>query len=114
MFSPGSFVFWDAGYSEAYPEQPFQPAALVIIRIISVHDDIVCADLGHKSMEAENPLQRRIKFLNLPAITFVGQSEEHLVLKPDGTNAFAVGDFFWNAHSHLPYLRPVRTSPCGG
>jgi len=57
--------------------------------------------LGHKSVAAENPLQRRIKVLNTPAFTFVGQSEEHLVLKTDGTNAFAVGDVLYGMPIHI-------------
>jgi D-serine deaminase-like pyridoxal phosphate-dependent protein len=99
--SPGTFVFWDAGYNETYPEQPFQPAALVISRIISVHDDFVCTDLGHKSVAAENPLQRRIKFINAPEFTAVSQSEEHLVLKTTGTYSFAVGDVLYGMPIHI-------------
>ena len=33
--SPGTFIYWDAGYQQGLTEQPFLPAALVISRIIS-------------------------------------------------------------------------------
>jgi D-serine deaminase-like pyridoxal phosphate-dependent protein len=32
--SPGTFVFWDKGYSNAYPEMDFKPAAIVLTRVI--------------------------------------------------------------------------------
>src|SRR3712207_8272294 len=36
--SPGTFIFWDYGYSTTLPEQPFQFAALVATRVISKID----------------------------------------------------------------------------
>ena len=41
-------------------------------------------DLGHKAIAAENPIDKRVNFLNLDQYSFVSQSEEHLVL--DGWN----------------------------
>ena len=100
--SPGTFVFWDAGYSEAYPEQPFEPAALVISRVISILEEgRICTDLGHKSVAAENPLQRRVRFLNGPSFTFIGQSEEHLVLQTDGNHSLQVGDVLYGMPVHI-------------
>ena len=34
--SPGTFVYWDAGYASVLPEQPFNFAALVVTRVISL------------------------------------------------------------------------------
>jgi D-serine deaminase-like pyridoxal phosphate-dependent protein len=100
--SPGTFVFWDAGYSEAYPEQPFQPAALAISRIISIgNNGHLCTDLGHKSVAAENPLSRRVRFINASDFTFVGQSEEHLVVENKGGQSFAVGDVLYGMPLHI-------------
>ncbi len=49
--SPGTFVFWDKGNSEHLPEQPFEWAALLICRVISIPaSDKICVDLGHKSV----------------------------------------------------------------
>jgi|SRR5699024_5921921 len=80
--SPGTNILWDAGYANLLPEQDFNWAAVLLTRIISKpKKGIITTDLGHKSVAAENPLHKRISFLNLPDCTFVGQSEEHLVLK---------------------------------
>ncbi|KAA6311877.1 D-threonine aldolase, partial [termite gut metagenome] len=57
--SPGTFVFWDWGYRHLLPDLPFQYAALVVSRVISVIDKHrICLDLGHKSIASENPLPR--------------------------------------------------------
>jgi D-serine deaminase-like pyridoxal phosphate-dependent protein len=49
--SPGTFVYWDKGYGDAFPDQPFLPAALVVTRVISLRGDTrLCLDLGHKSI----------------------------------------------------------------
>ena len=49
--SPGTFVFWDWGYGNAYPDMPFKVAALLITRVISVLDEHhVCVDLGYKAV----------------------------------------------------------------
>ncbi|MEO8112348.1 MAG: alanine racemase, partial [Ginsengibacter sp.] len=48
--SPGTFVYWDKGYSDSFTEQHFLPAALVITRVISLPAKRkLCLDLGHKS-----------------------------------------------------------------
>jgi hypothetical protein len=82
QYSPGTFVFWDWGYKHLVPDEPFEYAALVITRIISIIDEkTICVDLGHKSVAAENPLPR-VHFLNAPDATPISQSEEHLVMNP--------------------------------
>ena len=76
--SPGTFVFWDMGYEAAFPDLPFEPAALVITRVIDVLDNGTCTlDLGTKSVASEMPFPR-VKFLNYPDLRAVFQSEEHL------------------------------------
>ncbi|MEO5889059.1 MAG: D-TA family PLP-dependent enzyme, partial [Ferruginibacter sp.] len=63
--SPGTFVFWDYGYKNNFPDEPFDYAALVITRVISVIDEFtITTDLGHKSVAAESPLPR-VFFLNI-------------------------------------------------
>src|SRR4026207_1373146 len=63
--SPGTFVYWDKGYSDLCPEQAFLPAAVLVTRIISLpSSNKICTDLGHKSVGAENEITRRISFLN--------------------------------------------------
>lgn len=99
--SPGTFIFWDAGYAANLPEQPFKWAALVISRVISVIDEQhICVDLGHKSVAAENP-QPRVQFLNAPAAEPVSQSEEHLVLKVADAAQYPVGTVLYGVPKHI-------------
>jgi len=99
--SPGTFVFTDWGYKHILPDEPFDYAALVVSRVISIVDDqTICTDLGHKSVAAENPLPR-VHFLNAPLAMPVGQSEEHLVLKVDDASKFQVGDVLYGVPVHI-------------
>ncbi|HWJ27376.1 MAG TPA: hypothetical protein VNS32_12600, partial [Flavisolibacter sp.] len=100
--SPGTFVYWDASYHQSLSEQHFLPAALVISRVISKPgDNLLCLDLGHKSIAAENPLGKRVKFINSPELEFVGQSEEHLVVKYSDDHAFMIGDVLYGMPMHV-------------
>jgi len=99
--SPGTFVFWDWGYKYMLRDMPFEYAALVISRVISVIDEYhICIDLGHKSVAAENPLPR-IHFLNVPDAEPVSQSEEHLVLKVSDSSEYHTGDVFYGVPLHI-------------
>lgn len=99
--SPGTFVYWDWGYKHQLPDEPFEYAALVFTRVISIVDEhTITTDLGHKSVAAENPLPR-VHFLNAPEATPVAQSEEHLVLKVADSNQFNVGDELYGVPVHI-------------
>ena len=101
QYSPGTFVFWDWGYKHLVPDEPFEYAALVITRIISIIDEqTICTDLGHKSIAAENPLPR-VHFLNAKDAVPVGQSEEHLVVKVSDSAAWRVGDVWYGVPVHI-------------
>jgi D-serine deaminase-like pyridoxal phosphate-dependent protein len=101
--SPGTFVYWDKGYADGFPDQPFQPAALVVARVISQRSDTrLCLDLGHKSIAPENELARRVFFLNGPELKAVGQSEEHLVVETGAAgHDYHIGDFFYGIPYHV-------------
>lgn len=99
--SPGTFVFWDWGYSQLLPEHPFVSAALVLSRVISrIDEETICVDLGHKSIAAEQPFPR-VHFLNAPDARPISQSEEHLVLKVDRGSQYSVGDLFYGMPIHV-------------
>lgn len=99
--SPGTFIFWDWGYKTALPEQPFVFAALVITRVISIVDNqLLCLDLGHKAIAAENPLPR-VYFLNVPDAQPVSQSEEHLVVNVPDSSLYQIGDVFYGISVHI-------------
>jgi D-serine deaminase-like pyridoxal phosphate-dependent protein len=101
QFSPGTFVFWDWGYKHQVPDEPFDYAALVITRVVSILDEqTICTDLGHKSVAAENPLPR-VHFLNAIDAIPTGQSEEHLVLKVPDAAVYAPGDVLYGVPVHI-------------
>lgn len=100
--SPGTFIYWDKGYQDAYPDQHFLPAALVIARVISLPGETtLCLDLGHKSVAAENDLQHRVYFLNAPELDFIGQSEEHLVVDAGIGHSWKIGDILFGLPMHI-------------
>eukprot|EP01037_Dinobryon_pediforme_P007131 gene7131-7198_t len=100
--SPGTFIYWDRGYQINLSEQPFLTAALVVSRIISLPDESkVCFDVGHKSIGAENELNKRIYFLNGPELRLISQSEEHLVADAGAGHGLKVGDVFYGLPHHV-------------
>lgn len=99
--SPGTFVFWDKNYAENLPEQPFDWAAILICRVISViSSTLICVDLGYKSVASENPLPR-VYFLNAAESEPVAHSEEHLVLKVPDSAHFHPGDVLYGVPWHI-------------
>jgi D-serine deaminase-like pyridoxal phosphate-dependent protein len=100
--SPGTFIYWDKGYTDLCPEQNFLTAALVIARVISLPSETtLCLDLGHKSVAAENEITKRVYFLNAPELKAVGQSEEHLVVEAGAAHRYKVGDVLYGLPIHI-------------
>lgn len=100
--SPGTFIYWDKGYSQALKEQKFLCAALVVTRVISFPSfNKICLDLGHKSIASENELYKRVHFLNAPDLQFVSQSEEHLVVAAAKDHHYKIGDVLYGIPYHI-------------
>ena len=100
--SPGTCVFWDWGYDKKLTEQNFEYAALLVTRIISKPTEgIITVDLGHKSVAAENPIDKRVKFLNLDYYELLSQSEEHGVIKVKDWDKHKVGDVLYGIPYHI-------------
>lgn len=103
--SPGTCVLWDWGYEAILPEQHYEYAALVLTRIISKpHQNLISVDMGHKAVAAENPIEKRIRFLNLPEYEVVSQSEEHSVIRITDNaawNHLRVGDALYGVPYHV-------------
>ncbi|NAS30726.1 D-TA family PLP-dependent enzyme [Flavobacteriaceae bacterium R38] len=100
--SPGTCLLWDWGYDEKLTEQEFKFAALLITRVISKPTEgIVTIDLGHKSVASENPIDKRVKFLNLDRYQLISQSEEHGVLQVDNWEEIRVGDVLYGIPYHI-------------
>lgn len=100
--SPGTFVYWDKGYTDLCPEQKFQTAAVLITRVISLPAaGKICLDLGHKSVAAENEITKRVYFLNAPELKAVSQSEEHLVVEAGEGHHYKTGDILYGLPYHI-------------
>ena len=61
---------------------------------------MLCVDLGHKSIAAENPFPR-VHFINLPDAKQISQSEEHLVLEVGDNSKFQLGDVLYGVPIHI-------------
>jgi D-serine deaminase-like pyridoxal phosphate-dependent protein len=100
--SPGTFIYWDKGYTDLCPEQKFLPAVVLVTRVISLPSpNRICLDLGHKSVSAENEISRRVFFLNAEGLKPVGQSEEHLVLETTEGHRYKTGDVLYGLPFHV-------------
>ena len=121
--SPGTTVLWDASYGTDLPDMPFLPSAMLLARVVSKPGgQRVCVDLGHKAVASENPHPRVMlinpvsagtpatgaigessRALGLPLLeaTFVGHSEEHLVLETPDAARLHVGDVLYGMPWHV-------------
>ncbi|MEO9591174.1 D-TA family PLP-dependent enzyme [Rhodopirellula bahusiensis] len=98
----GTTVLWDAGQPTFSPAMPFEPAALVMTRVISRPTEFdVCLDLGHKAVASEMPLPR-VKWLNFDADhEVVGHNEEHMVLRMTRPSPLRCGDVLYGIPVHI-------------
>lgn len=100
--SPGTFIFFDAGYAELYPENSLQQAVYLVSRIVSKPTKTsLCLDLGHKSVAAENPIHNRIRFIDSRILSLVSQSEEHGIVQVENSDEFNIGDIILGIPYHV-------------
>lgn len=100
--SPGTFILWDKGYMDTIPEQKFNPAAVLLTRVISTPDQTkLCLDLGYKSVASEQPLSQRVHFLNADHLSVISQSEEHLVVEAGEGHHWKIGDLLYALPIHI-------------
>lgn len=99
--SPGTPLLWDTGYGDNYKDLEFIPAAVLLTRIISKPGkDLLCLDLGHKSVASEMSLPR-VEFLGNHKFQQVSQSEEHLVLKCPNSDSYHIGQPLYAVPIHI-------------
>jgi D-serine deaminase-like pyridoxal phosphate-dependent protein len=99
--SPGTCVFWDAGYESKCPDMDFLNAALVLTRVVSKPGgNRLCLDLGHKAIASENP-HPRVVLLNLPDAKAVSHSEEHLVVEAERAGEIELGACLYGVPWHV-------------
>ncbi len=89
--SPGTTVLWDAGYGGRFPDLPFEPAAVLLTRVVSkLSPGRFTLDLGHKAVAAD-PAPPRVLIPECPEATFPSHSEEHLVVECPHADSFRIG-----------------------
>tara|TARA_R110002167_G_scaffold233264_5_gene438510 strand:+ start:1190 stop:2302 length:1113 start_codon:yes stop_codon:yes gene_type:complete len=99
--SPGTTLLWDAKYDALFPDMNIEVAAVLLTRIISKPaPQILCFDLGHKSIAPEMDFPR-VQLLGLEDAEQIGQSEEHLVVRSKRADTFEVGDVFYAIPMHI-------------
>ena len=99
--SPGTTLLWDQGYTESFPDIPFDVAATVATRIISkpgTHK--LCLDLGHKAVASEMKTAS-VFFPQLPDACIEVHSEEHLVIKTNQAENWNIGDIIFGFPWHI-------------
>jgi len=119
--SPGTPLLWDAGYARNYTDLNFQNAAVLHTKIISKPDEnLLCFDLGHKSVASEMKLPR-VRFLGDHNFEQISQSEEHLVVKCLESHRYKVGDSCYALPIHIcptvskyPHVLTVRDHKISG
>jgi D-serine deaminase-like pyridoxal phosphate-dependent protein len=100
--SPGTTLFWDAGYGSRFRDMPFLTSAVLVTRVVSnPAERIYCLDLGHKAVASENSLENRVVFLNVRGLKPIGHSEEHLVVENTENSEISVGDVIYGLPYHI-------------
>lgn len=100
--SPGTFVYWDAGYSTAMPDMPFRCAALVLTQVVDRYPDAgtITTDLGSKGISSDLPVEERAYLLGHDTAELILQSEEHGVFRIQGELP-RVGDYLLAVPGHI-------------
>jgi len=99
--SPGTPLLWDAGYASHFRDLKFLNAAVLLTRIISKPArNMLCFDLGHKSVASEMGFPR-VVFLGDHQFEQISHSEEHLVVKCKNGDDYTVGQTFYAIPVHI-------------
>jgi len=100
--SPGTFIYWDAGYVRDMPDMPFLCAALVLTQVVDRYPDAgtITTDLGCKGISSDLLLEERATLLGHETAEMVWQSEEHGMFRIPGELP-AVGDYLLAVPGHI-------------
>jgi D-serine deaminase-like pyridoxal phosphate-dependent protein len=99
--SPGTVVYSDATSLAQLPGLGYQPAALVLTRIVShPRSDIVTCDAGHKSVSADAGVPTCLA-LGHPELVAASPSEEHLPLQVTSGRLPPLGELLYLVPRHI-------------
>ncbi len=99
--SPGTTILWDAGYGHDFPELEFQPAAVLIARIVSKPgSNRICVDLGHKAVASEMK-HAPVALPQLKEFEIETHSEEHMVIRTEESDNWHIGDCLYATPWHI-------------
>ncbi len=100
--SPGTFIYWDAGYGTAMPDMPFRCAALILTQVVDRYPDAgtITTDLGSKGISSDLPVEERAYLLGQDTAHLIRQSEEHGVFRIAGELP-RVGDYLLAVPGHV-------------
>jgi len=100
--SPGTTIYWDAGYSAAMPDMPLRCAALVLTQVVDRYPDVgtITTDLGCKAISSDFSIEERAYLLGHDTAKLVSQSEEHGVFQISGQLPH-VGDYLLAVPGHI-------------
>jgi len=97
----GTTVLWDFGQAEVCPNHQFLNAAVLFSRVVSKpQPDLLCLDLGHKTVASEMP-HPRVLLLGLEDAVAVTHSEEHLVVRSSRAANYKDGDVVYGIPRHI-------------
>jgi D-serine deaminase-like pyridoxal phosphate-dependent protein len=101
--APGTCFLHDHGYGSRFADlAEFQPAALLLTRVISrPTPSRITLDLGYKAVASDPPAGKRCVLLNVPEYEPVLQNEEHLVIESPAAERFAPGDEVYALPTHI-------------
>lgn len=99
--SPGTPLLWDDGYANLFPDLKFQFAATLLTRVVSKPGpELICLDLGHKSVASEMSMPR-VKLLDERHSEQISQSEEHLVVWVEDEEKYEIGEVIYALPVHI-------------
>jgi D-threonine aldolase len=102
ILSPGTVVFYDAGYASKYADLAFRPAVWVLGRVISRPGaGRITIDAGYKAISGDPPLELRAKLPQISDAKIVAQNEEHLVVETSSAQKWPVGTPVWLVPWHV-------------
>ena len=99
--SPGTVLLWDYGYSSSFSDLDFLHAAVLLTRVVSKPaKDLLCLDLGHKSIASEMA-QPRVQLFGIRNYMVVGHNEEHMVIRTNEAGKYKTGDHLYGIPWHI-------------